>query len=131
MKTIEEVRDYLLENRVSVAGDLNLRGLDFSDFDGDVIISRMKVKKDLIQSHCEVQGDLHQTCYKVQGNLYQNSHKVQGDLNQSYHEVQGDYYSRNIAVKGHVEYKKPTKLLKEINAKELAKLGYKLKEKTK
>ncbi len=49
MKSKEEIRDWLLENAVSEYGNLLLRGLDFSDFDGNVYIDYMKVKKDLHQ----------------------------------------------------------------------------------
>lgn len=48
-KSIEEVKERLLENRVDENGDLDLRGLDFSGFEGDIDIGSMKVKKDLYQ----------------------------------------------------------------------------------
>ena len=138
-KTIEEVRDYLLENRVDGDGDLNLMGLDFSDFDGDIYIRRMKVKRDLYQSEHEVQGNLHQGYHEVHGDLYQNSHEVQGNLSQGYHEVQGNlsqgyhevhgnYYSKGIEVKGDIEFDEPVKLLKKITLDELKEMGYELTE---
>ena len=105
-KTIEEVRDWLLENRVDIHGDLDLVGLDFSDFDGNVYIDGMKVKRDLMQ----------------------NEHKVQGDLYQDGHEIKGDYYSKGIKVKGDIEFEKPTKMLKKITLDELKEMGYELME---
>ena len=138
-KTIEEVRDYLLENRVDEHGDLNLMGLDFSDFGGDVHISRMNVQGDLFQSVHKVQGDLYQSSHNVQGDLAQSYHKVQGDLFQSYHNVQGDlyqneheiqgnYYSKGIEVKGDIEFDEPVQLLKKITLDELKEMGYELVE---
>ena len=115
--TIEKVRDWLLENRVDGEGDLNLIGLDFSEFDGDVHIGKMKVKRDLIVNGQDVQGDL------FQGNL-----KVQGNLFQSRQEVQGNYYSRGIEVNGDIEFEKPTKMLKKITLDELKEMGYELME---
>ena len=106
MKTIDEIRDYLLENRVDIYGDLDLTGLDFSCFDGDVYIGEMKVKRDLSQS-----------MNKVQGNLYQG-----------YQEVQGDYFSKGIEVKGHISFEKPTNMLKKITIEELKEMGYELME---
>ena len=106
MKTIDEIRDYLLENRVDEDGGLDLTGLDFSDFDGDVYISEMKVKRD----------------------LYQSFHKVQGDLLQSWHEIQGNYYSRGIIVNGDIVFEKPTNMLKKITIEELKEMGYELTE---
>ena len=116
-KTIEEVRDYLLENRVDEDGDLDLTGLDFSDFGGDVYIGRMNV-----------QGDLFQSVHKVQGDLYQNKHEIQGNLYQSGHNVQGDYSSLNIKVKGSITFDEPVKLLKKITLDELKEMGYELVE---
>ena len=94
-----------MENAVSKFGNLNISDLDFSDFEGDVFINRMKVK----------------------GNLFQKEQEVQGHLYQGYHEVQGDYTCKNVIVKGNIYTNEPTKLLKEVTAEELAELGYKLK----
>ena len=44
MKTIEELRNYLLENYVDENGNLVLDNLDFSDFQGNVYINNMKVQ---------------------------------------------------------------------------------------
>ena len=44
-KSKKEIRDWLLENCVDENGDLALMYLDFSDFEGNVYISYMKVKK--------------------------------------------------------------------------------------
>ena len=127
-KTIEELRDYLLENYVDGDGDLFIEGLDFSEFDGNVYIGGMKVQGDLYQRNHKVQGDLYQRDHKVQGNLFQNSHEVQGSLFQNSQKVQGNYYCKNIKVKGVIKTNEPTKLLTEITLEELAELGYKIKE---
>ena len=82
MKTIKEVRDWLIANRTDVSGDLNLSGLDFSDFDGMVSISNMKVKTTLFQSHQEVKGNLFQDYQEVKGNLYQDNQEVKGTIYQ-------------------------------------------------
>ena len=50
MKTKEQIKKWLLENCVSESGKLDLSGLDFSDFDETVDISKMKVKKNLLQN---------------------------------------------------------------------------------
>lgn len=44
MLSKEEIKKWLLENCVNEYGKLDLSGLDFSDFDGDVYIFGMKVK---------------------------------------------------------------------------------------
>ncbi|MEG3037063.1 MAG: hypothetical protein RR832_05840, partial [Bacilli bacterium] len=62
MKTIEEAKNWLIENRVSKDGNLILNELDFSDFDGDVYIGLMKIKHNLYQSGQEVKGSLDQSC---------------------------------------------------------------------
>ncbi len=138
MKSITEIRDWLLENAVDDDGDLNMPYLDFSDFDGDVYIRGMKVQGNLYQEYQEVKGNLFQEYQEVKGNLfqgsnevkgdlYQGSHKIQGDLYQSCHKIQGDYICKNVQVKGNIFANEPTKLLKEITTEELAKMGYKLK----
>lgn len=57
MLPIEEVAKWLVENRTDEIGDLDLMGLDFSDFDGDVLASGWKVKKGLAQSRQEVKDE--------------------------------------------------------------------------
>ena len=116
MKTKEEIRDWLLENAVDEYGYLDIQGLDFSDFEGDVDISFMKVK-----------GNWFQESHKVKGDLYQETQEVQGNLHQGYHAVKGDYYCTGIQVKGNIYTSEPKKLLQEITTEELAELGYKLK----
>ena len=70
----------LLDNFVDKEGDLDLIGLDFSDFDGDIYIGYMKVKGNLEQSYQKVKGNLYQDCQEVGGNLLQECQKVQGEL---------------------------------------------------
>ena len=125
-KTIEEVRDWLLENRVDEYGCLDLVGLDFSDFGGDVFIDGMKVKGSLSQDNHNVKLDLSQSHHSVQGSLYQGYHTVQGDLHQDYQEVQGNYFSKWTKVGGNIEFDEPTKLFKKITLDELKKMGYEL-----
>ena len=138
MKSITEIRDWLLENAVSEYGNLDISDLDFSDFDGDVFINGMRVKGNLFQEDQEVQGDLlqqgqevkgtlYQSGQEVKGNLFQNEQEVQGNLYQGYHEVQGDYTCKNVKFKGDIFTNEPTKLLQEITTEELARMGYKLK----
>lgn len=78
MKSKEELKKYLLENYKDKNGDLNLSNLDFSDFDGDIYIYNLKVKKNLIQSHQNVEGSLYQDCQTVKGNLDQSKQSVTG-----------------------------------------------------
>ncbi len=91
-KNREEIRNWLLENCVNENGDLDLTYLDFSNFDGNIYISCMKVKKDLIQSNQEVKANLFQSYQKVEGSLYQHTQKVEEDLWQSFQEVKGKRY---------------------------------------
>lgn len=110
MKKIQEIRDWLLENAVDDEGDLYLIGLDFSDFDGDVYITDMKVKK-----------SLHQNYQNVGENLFQDNQKVGKD-----------FYNHKLNEDGYWEEKRDCvvriKKLKEITLEELEKMGYKLKE---
>ncbi|WP_281512158.1 hypothetical protein [Mammaliicoccus vitulinus] len=82
--TKKDLKIILLDNFVKNYRDgkfyLDLSYLDFSDFDGDVDISEMKVKRDLFQDLQKVQGHLWQDCQKVEGNLYQSCQEVEGDL---------------------------------------------------
>lgn len=80
MLSKEEVKKWLLENCVNEVGNLDLDGLDFSDFNGDVYLSNMKVKWKLIQNHQEVGRDLRQNYQKVKGNLDQDNQEVDGNL---------------------------------------------------
>ncbi len=134
--TKEEV---LLELFTDEDGDLYLSWLDFSDFDGDVWVSGLKVKKDLRlndnmvkgnlwQNSCVVEGDLYQSYHEVKGNLYQDEQTVKGNLYQSYQKVEGNYYATSIKVKGKIVFQEPTKMLKKITLQELKEMGYELEE---
>lgn len=72
MKTKEEIKQWLLENCVNENGDLDLSGLDFSDFDGDIYIGRMIVKKSLRQDEQIVKGNLFQSGQLVGNTLYED-----------------------------------------------------------
>ena len=100
MKSKKEIRDWLLQNAVDDNGDLNLDGLDFSDFDGDVRTSYMKVKNNLYQYNQKVGGDLLQYSQKVGGGLLQNSQKVGGELLQNSQKVKGTLYQHSQEVGG-------------------------------
>ena len=89
MISIEETKKWLIANCVDENGNINLSGLDFSDFNGDIDISNMRVKGDLRQRCQKVEGNLNQANQEVKGDLYQCSQKVEGDLRQSFQEVKG------------------------------------------
>lgn len=86
---MKKLKDYLLENYVNEFGNLDIRGLDFSDFDGHVVISDIKVKGDLYQHNHKVEGNLYQDFQKVEGNLWQDEQKVRGNLHQDRQKVEG------------------------------------------
>ena len=110
MKTIEEIRDWLLENAVDDEGDLYLSYLDFSNFDGDVYINYMQVKK-----------SLHQDYQKVGKSLFQDSQEV-GEVFYNHKLKDGEYWKEEAT------YVVRRKEVKEITLEELEKMGYKLKE---
>ena len=70
MLPIEEVKKWLIENRTNEIGDLDLSCLDFSDFEGDIDIGGMKVKKSLNQSWQKVGGDLRQNYQEADGRIF-------------------------------------------------------------
>ena len=82
MKTKKEIRDWLLENAVDEEGNLDLSGLDFSDFDGNVFTSYMNVKGTLCQDNQRVKVNLYQDNQHVDGTLSQDNQMVGGDLYQ-------------------------------------------------
>ena len=94
----KELVKFLIENFTDVDGDLDLRNLDFSDFEGNVLISGMEVKGDLKQSRQIVRGILYQERQQVQGDLMQDCQEVNGDLWQSDQEVNGDLISDLVNV---------------------------------
>lgn len=121
MKTIDEIKEWLLENAVDDEGDLYLIGLDFSDFDGNVYICNMKVKKNLFQNGQKVGEDLHQDNQNVGENLSQDNQKVGKDFYN--HKLNKDEYWEEEKF-----YVIRRNGLKEITLEELEKMGYKLKE---
>ena len=131
MKTNEEITKWLLENAVNEEGDLSLRGIDLSKFDGNVFITDRKVKKDLSLNDCEVDGDLFQNFQVVNGDLFQDKQYVKGDLWQDNQNVEGDLFSHKLkypeAWENNFDYIKRIKLTP-ITKEELAQMGYILKE---
>lgn len=71
MKSKKKIKKWLLNNCIDKNGDLDLTGLDFSDFEGNIDISGMKVKKYLTQKGHVVERDLFQGDQEVKGTLYQ------------------------------------------------------------
>lgn len=98
MKTIKETKEWLLENRKDENGDLDLSGLDFSDFDGDVYINNMKVKRSLFQNFQEVGAILYQEFQRVDKNLFQHNQQVGGELLQNNQTVGESLYQSNQTV---------------------------------
>lgn len=83
----KELVEYLLKNRVDRNGNLNLEGLDFSFFDGDIDISGIVAKGNIYQS-CQKSGksiyqdhqvacvDIVQEHQRAYGNIYQSRHRA-------------------------------------------------------
>lgn len=109
MKSIEETREWLLNNRVDEDGDLNLRGLDLSKFNGNVYFNHTKVKNTFSTAGIEVGGDLIQDNQIVGNDLYQSGQTVGNNLFQSFQDV-------NNMIFQHENYKTKEKEI-EINSK--------------
>lgn len=102
-----------------------------------------EVKVDLFQSFQKVGGNLFQSGQKVGCILFQDSQKVSGDLIQSGQEVKGDLYQSSQKVDGNLYSHKleqnevwekhlmnvvRKKVLKPITHKELAEMGFEIKD---
>ena len=130
MKSIEEVRDYLLENCVDEYGNLDLSGLDFSDFEGSVFTCDMKVKHSLYQNRQTVGRNLYQDRQQVRRNLFQDYQTVGRNLFQNSQTVGGDLFSHKL--EDNEKWKDcetsviRIKELKPITMKELEEMGYEL-----
>lgn len=96
-KAKQEIRDWLLENATDDEGNLDLSDLDFSNFNGNVLIDNMKVKKSLNQSCQKVGEDLQQHDQKV-GKYFYN-HKLNND---EYWEDCGPYVIRMRKKRNHI-----------------------------
>lgn len=94
MLSREEIKKWLLKNCVNEYGNLDLSGLNFSDFDGDIYTFGMTVKKNLDQGFQEVGGDLNQSGQKVKGNLDQSFQYVDGILLQGANKAKGGGYTQ-------------------------------------
>lgn len=116
----QELKNYLLENCVNENGDLDLSGLDFSDFNGNVDTSDMKVKKDLIQSNQKVGGHLYQCCQKVGESMFDDHNEVRGFFLTQTRKDDEEYKIEN----GETYIVKKTKKLTKQEIEEL--LGYKI-----
>ena len=133
--TNDEKRDWLLENCVNKNGNLVISDIDLSDFKGNVILKGWKIGGSADLSYWEVKGNLEQDCQIVNGNidqscqtaknLYQHCQKVSKDLISQKLKEDEEWVSFQGSDYAVIRAKK----LKEISLDELAKMGYKLKEK--
>ncbi|MEG0282581.1 MAG: hypothetical protein RR662_05335 [Clostridia bacterium] len=96
MKSKKEIKQWILKNCVSKDGNIWLDGLDFSDFEGDVNISNMKVKKNLVQENQKVGGYLYQSLQNVGGCLYQSFQNVGKNLEQFRQTVDGKFITQKL-----------------------------------
>lgn len=96
MKSKEEIKKWILKNCVNKLGNIDLTGLDFSDFDGSVFISNMIVKGSLCQRYQKVGGKLSQELQEVDGDLFQHGQIVGGSLYQMCHDVAGELLSHKL-----------------------------------
>lgn len=150
--TSKEITKWILENCVSKNGDIMLQCLDFGDKNvyinllkttGNVSFSDAKVGGNLHQSNQKVGGNLLQGSQKVSGNLYQSSQEVKSDLIQSGQKVGGDLFQDLQEVNGNLFshkleqnemwenrdlYVVRKKVLKPITRKELAEMGFEIKD---
>ena len=97
---LQELKEFLLKNFLDENGDLDISGLDFSDFDGTVDISFMTVKNSLMQANQKVGASLSQEEQRVEKNLYQDSQEVGGHLLQDRQRVGRDLVQNRQRVKG-------------------------------
>lgn len=98
--TIDDLKRIMLKHfvREGLFGRkiLELKYLDFSDFDGDVFVNSMIVRGDLFQNNQKVAGNLFQDKQDVQGDLWQDCQNVSGDLCQDKQEVDGEIYQDEL-----------------------------------
>ena len=78
MKTKKEIVAWLLSNCVDEEGNLDLDGLDFQNFAGDVHISGIYCKGDIWQCAHQNDGQIYQSYHKNGSNIYQHSHDNAG-----------------------------------------------------
>ncbi len=75
-----QVKEWLLANCINEFGDLDLGYLDFSDFDGDVCIDNLTVKKDLYLNNAKVKGSIYQEDQKAGQDIFQGEQEFGGVL---------------------------------------------------
>lgn len=104
MLDIDKVRDWLLENRIDKDGHLDLRGLDFSEFEGDVYISEMIVKGNLCQNDQYVYGNIYQSYSEAEGILEQRYCSGSEGVDQRGTRTLKDLLTGNSYVRGNLLY---------------------------
>lgn len=96
----EEKVKWILENCINECGDIDLSGLDFSNFDGNVNISKMKVNGSLFQYDQNVKYFLKQNFQTMGCDLYQDHQQVGGHLWQDNQIVGKELYQNNQKIRG-------------------------------
>lgn len=128
--TSKEITKWILENCVSEFGDIILQGLDFGD--KNVYINLLKTTGNVSFSGAKVGGHLHQNYQVVAKNLYQSNQEVGQDLLQDSQKVDGDLFSHKLEPnemwEDNLMYVVRKKVLKPITRKELAEMGFEIKD---
>src|SRR5574344_3081118 len=96
MRSKEEIKQWLLANCINQYGDLDLSRLDFSDFDGSINFSHMKVKSHIFLGSSNVKGNIFQSNQHAQGSIYQECQTTEHNLYQGCQHVEGTLYSQKL-----------------------------------
>ena len=76
MKGKIAIRNWILKNCVNDYGNIDLSNLDFSQFEGNIRISGMQVKKTLEQDHHIVGQSIFQGGHRVHIDIWQDNQKA-------------------------------------------------------
>jgi len=83
-------------------GNINLKSLDFGEFDGTIDISGIKCRGNIIQEGHRNEGNILQWCHENNGDIYQGGHENKGDIYQDEHENKGDIFQGEHQNKGNI-----------------------------
>ena len=80
--TKKELVHIIIENFVDEDGNINLSGLDFSEYKGDVILNGLKSGGSIYEIHQSAEKDIVQYCQTARKNIMQVCQMAGKEINQ-------------------------------------------------
>ena len=78
--TKTDLVELLKKEFTNAKGNIDIYGLDFGEFEGNLNLGGMKLKGDIHQSLHKNKGDIYQSYHANKGHVFQDEHQNEGEV---------------------------------------------------